>query len=71
MAETKVRELHSYPSNKASAVGVSTSDMQDLLERMAPGSASAALSALRRAFPNVPLQDRVRACEAYAQNFRF
>ncbi len=71
MAETKVRELRSYPKSKISVVGISSTDMQDLLERVAPASASAALSALRRAFPNVPLQERVRACEAYAQNFRF
>ncbi len=67
MAETKLREVRSYPESKTTTVGILPSDMQDLLEQMAPASASAALSALRRVFPNVPLKERVQACEAYAR----
>ncbi len=70
MSQTKPLDSRSYPHVKASSVGALPSDMQKLLEQAAPASASAALNALRRAFPDSPLDERVRACEAYARNFR-
>ncbi len=42
-------------------------DMQALLIALRPPTTSAALNALRRAFPHVPLSQRVSACEAYAR----
>lgn len=70
MAQTKLRDSYSRPHIEASSVTALPSDMEKLLERVAPASSSAALNALRRAFPHVPLDERVRACEAYARNFR-
>ena len=35
--------------------------MREMLKLMAPGSGATALGAMRRAFPDVPLRDRVQA----------
>ncbi len=35
--------------------------MREMLKLMAPGTGATALGAMRRAFPNVPLRDRVEA----------
>jgi|GEM_PF-4470186 len=62
-----LRELTGVPqSSFASAL----SDMQSLLEALEPATASAALNALSKAFPHIPLCERVSACDAYAKSFR-
>ncbi len=45
-------------------------DMQHLLEDLDPATTSAALNILQKAFPHIPLCERVSACEAYAKNIR-
>ena len=57
-------------SQHSSALRVSVADMRTFLERIKPATSSAALSTLRKAFPHVPLKDRVTACEAYSRTFR-
>ncbi len=65
--DSLLRELTKVPRNPSWS---SLSDMQHLLEDLEPATASAALNALRKAFPHIPLCERVSACEAYAKNFR-
>ena len=39
--------------------------MREMLKLMAPGTGAMALGAIRRAFPDAPLSDRVRALKTY------
>jgi hypothetical protein len=39
--------------------------MREMLKLMAPGSGAMALGAMRKAFPDAPLSDRVRALKTY------
>ena len=39
--------------------------MREMLTLMAPGTGATALGAMREAFPDVPLSDRVRALKTY------
>ena len=39
--------------------------MREMLKLMAPGSGATALGAMRKAFPNVPLSERVQALKTY------
>ena len=38
--------------------------MREMLKLMAPGTGAMALGAMRKAFPNVPLSERVRALKS-------
>ncbi len=39
--------------------------MREMLKLMAPGTGATALGAMRKAFPDVPLRDRVRVLKSY------
>ena len=39
--------------------------MREMLRLMAPGTGAMALGAMRKAFPDAPLSDRVRALKTY------
>ncbi len=39
--------------------------MRQMLKLMAPGTGAMALGAMRKAFPEIPLEDRVRALKSY------
>ncbi len=39
--------------------------MRQMLKLMAPGTGAAALGAMRQAFPDIPLRDRVQALKTY------
>ena len=45
-------------------------EMRKMLLKLKPRCASAALNVLKKAYPSVPLEDRVQAYEAYAANIR-
>ncbi len=45
-------------------------EMRGLLLKMKPSCASQALNALRKAYPSIPLEERVKAYESYASNIR-
>lgn len=39
--------------------------MREMLKLMAPGTGATALGAMRRAFPDIPLSDRIEALKSY------
>ena len=70
MAASKKPETAAAGAAAPPILAYSLKEMQRLLEAIEPPSSSAALNALRRAFPESPLPARMSAYDAYVRKFR-